>query len=192
MDTPLLYSQVDFVSTSEQLGITNETAVILDDIRFLIKAIIKQVDQVPTNKEQAKLARTSSWIRNRILDLPAGNKTDFIYKSCRIAALIYCRAIVERISLSNACTLQELNHLWASIWGVTLTRWKQIPGIFLFVILSANQAAQNLPQGMFLRAILRTSSYYITTDNWDVVDGALMFFTRLQRWLRNEYSAFSL
>jgi hypothetical protein len=199
LNTPLLYSQVQFSSITTRLGIAKETATILDDMRFLIQAVIKQVNREPTDVEKLKLIKTSSWIRDRILQLPEGINdhplaNDFLYKSCRIAALIYCKSIIERIPLYKACLLHDLHHLWGNMWRITLTRWKGIPGIFLFIILSANQAAQNTPYGRFLKNMLKASSSYIALDNWEVVDGSLISFLKLQKWLgdgivKAEYSS---
>jgi hypothetical protein len=188
MSTPLLKSQDKFSSVAVELKIADETASILDDMRFLIQAVIKQVHREPTALETLKLAKTSSWIRNRISKLPETTSghplaNDFLYKSCRIAALIYCKAIVERIPLSQACTLQDLNHLWVNMWRITLTRWKEIPGVFLFVILSANQAGQTTPHGRLLKSMFKASSSYMALDHWNIVDGALMSYMKLQKCL---------
>ncbi len=180
------------MSSTENLQISKETATILDDMRFLILALVKQIDRGFSDQEKAKLASTSIWIRDRITSLPDGTgadttlATDYIYKSCRIAALIYCKAITQRITLSQICTLQELNQLWVSMWQIKLSRWKQIPGIFLFIILSALPAAQDTPHGRFLKSIFKTTSAYIGIgmDQWELVDAALMIFVKLQRWLR--------
>ena len=72
------------------------------------------------------------------------------------------------------------------MWRVTLTRWKQIPGIFVWVILAGNQAAQETPHGRFLKSMFKASTSYIALDYFEVVDAALMTYVRLQRWLRQE------
>jgi antitoxin component HigA of HigAB toxin-antitoxin module len=47
--TPLVSSSgVTFVDKHEELGISNETATILDNMRFLILSTIKTVDRPPT------------------------------------------------------------------------------------------------------------------------------------------------
>lgn len=186
--SPLLYSQITFLSVATELKLEKETAFILDEMSFLIQTVIRQLHHAPNETESVKLEKTAIWARNRIADLSEGNdnhllSNDFLYKSCRIASLIYCRAIAERIPLSLACTVQDLDALWINMWQITLTRWKEIPGIFLFVILSANQAAQNTPHGRLSKSMFKASSSYIALDNWDVVDGALMSYLKLQTWL---------
>lgn len=189
MATPLLAAEDRFSTKSEELHISDETGIILDDMRFLTASIIELGRLDPLDQDLTKLLATSTWIRDRILALPKDNDFDqtpesFIYRSCRTAALIYCNAIVQRITLSQACSLGDLNSLWTNMWRVSLTQWKSIPGIFIWIILSAHQAAQNTAYGRFLKSMLKTSSFYIALENWKVVDGALMAFIELQRWLR--------
>jgi hypothetical protein len=190
MSIPFVTSEQDFSSSTEQLQICEETAAILDDMRFLFLALVKHLEQNPSEQEQLKLRTTATWIRDRITLLADGSAvdsplaSDFIYKSCRIAALIYCKGILERTSLSKVCTLKELNHLWANMWQVKLSRWKHVPGIFLFVILSALSAAEDAPHGRFIKSIFKTTSSYVGLDYFELVDAALVAFVKMQRWLR--------
>jgi hypothetical protein len=190
--TPLLSSSgVTFSSSTEELGISKETAAILDDMRFLLISIIKQVDRPTGSQEWSKLKITATWTRDRISSLPSGNEpdsslaNDFVYKSCKTAALVYCRALTEHIPFSQACTILDLGQLWASMWRISLTRWKRIPGIFLWILLSGIQAAEATPYARFLKSMLKAVCTYLAVDYWDVADGACMGFVRLQRWLRN-------
>jgi len=191
MSTPFVPSSTEIISVAEELQISQNTAIMLDDMRFLITAVMNQIDTEPSEQEKAKLKATSTWIQNRISALPDESEfdepsaIDFVYKSCRISALVYCKAITDRISLAQACTLVDLNNLWASMWHVKLSRWKQIPGIFLFVILSAIPACQDTPHGRFLKSMFKATSSYISLEYWDVVDGSLMSFVNLQSWLSN-------
>ncbi|PVH85216.1 hypothetical protein DL98DRAFT_651089 [Cadophora sp. DSE1049] len=191
MSIPFIPPPTDFIYNELDIQISKQTAMILDDMRFLMLAILNQVDREASEKERKKLEATSMWIQNRISSLPDGSdlsdnlSRDHIYKSIRLASLIYCKAIVSRTSLAKSCTLSDLNHLWANMWQVKLSRWKQIPGIFLFIILAAIPAAQDTAHGRFLKSMLKTTSSYIAMEYWDVADASLMAFVKLQRWLRN-------
>ena len=192
MSTPFIPSSTKSISVAGELQIGQNTARMLDDMRFLITAVMDQIDAEPSEQEKIKLKETSTWTQNLISPLPDESEfgepsaIDFVFKSCRIAALIYCKAIIDRISLAEACTLVDLNNLWANMWHVKLSRWKQIPGIFLFVILSAIPACQATPHGRFLKSMFKATSSYISLEYWDVVDWTLMSFVKLQRWLKNE------
>jgi hypothetical protein len=191
MSTPFVPSSTEFESVAEELQISQNTAIVLREMRFLITKVINQIDNEPSEKEKIKLKGTSAFTQNLISSLPDESEfdepsaIDFVFKTCRIAALIYCKAIINRISLAKACTLIDLNNLWANMWHVKLSRWKQITGIFLFVILSAIPACQATPHGRFLKSIFKATSSYISLEYWDVVDGTLMSFVKLQRWLNN-------
>jgi hypothetical protein len=191
MSTPFVPSSTKMVSVAEELQISKNTAIILDDMRFLITAVLNQIDTEPSEKEKAKLKETAAWTLDRISSLPDGSDpdrssvVDFVYKSSRIAALIFCKAIIDRITLAKACTLEDLNNLWANMWMVKLSRWKQIPGVFLFTMLSAIPACQGTPHGRFLKSMFKATSSYISLFYWDVIDVSLMAFVNLQRWLKN-------
>jgi len=191
--TPLLSScGSTFQAHQEILGISKETAVILDNMRFLLLATVKGVDRPVTAQDRSKIRKTAVWTREWLVNLPTGPEPDnhlsqdFVYQSCRVAAHIYCRAIAEHTSLSKACEIQDLAQLWGNVWRVSLSRWKQIPGIFLWILLSAIQAAETTPYGRFLKSMVKGVMTYLAVDHWDVVDAAGMGFVRLQRWLRSK------
>jgi len=191
MSMPFIPPPTNSTNSECDIKISNHAAMILEDMRFLLLAILNQVDRVASGNEKKKLEATSLWIQNRISSLPDGSdpgdelSRDQIYKSLRLASLIYCKAIVTRTNLAKSCTLSDLNQLWFNMWQVKLSRWKQIPGIFLFIILAAIPAAQDTAHGRFLKSMLKTTSSYIALEHWDVADASLMAFVRLQRWLRN-------
>ena len=181
---PFITATSSFVKIASKLEISKETAIILDDMHFLL-----QLDGDVSELERAKIASTSTWIQQRISDMPDGLQgplldQSFIYKSCRAAALIYCNAIVSRIPLSKACSLTDLNQLWAIMWQVKLSRWKQIPGIFLFIILATAPAAQHTPHGRFLKNMMKATALSIMLDSWEVVNKSMYTYVNLQRWLR--------
>jgi hypothetical protein len=192
LDTPLLPSSRNFATLVGSLGIGEETATILDDIRFLLQAIIYQTntDQKPLDvDDKNKLVATAKWVCDRIITsrrnpLDQTLSQDFMYQSCRKAALIYCKAITERTPLSRCCTTRDLSQLWATVWRVTLTQWKKIPGIFIWILLSVNQASQDTHHGRLIKSLLKSASFYIALENWEVIDGSLAAFVKLQRWLR--------
>jgi hypothetical protein len=158
-------------------------------MRFLLQAVIYHTNadhEALDVDDGVKLATTSNWVRDRITSpsVDQSLNTDFVYLSCRKAALIYCKSISERTPLSYTCTLQDLNQLWASMWRITLSQWKKIPGIFIWILLSINQAAQDTPHGRLVKSLLKSASFYVALENWEAIDGSLGSFVRLQRWLR--------
>ncbi|KAH8595239.1 hypothetical protein B0O99DRAFT_162464 [Bisporella sp. PMI_857] len=192
MTSPFLPSLTQFSKLATKLRIAPQTALVLDDMHFLFRALLAHIDHHAPADQEAKIQKTALWVQNRISSL--ANPTEpsitseqgFIHANILTASQIYCRAILTHTSLAHACTVSDLNAIFATMWRVSLTRWKQIPGIFLFAVLSLIQAAQNRPQGRLLKSMFKTASSYVALEQWDVVDGMLMAFWRLARWLDDD------
>jgi hypothetical protein len=163
--------------------------MVLDDMQLLMSPILAHVSNQHSD-ETIKFQAMALSILNRMETLSDRSSLcsalvqDHIYRSVLLAALIYCRSITSRLPLSRTCSLVDLNNLWASMWRVNLSRWKEIPGIFLFVILAA--IPERTPHGRFLKSMLKTTTAYLSLGYWDVVDCTLMTYVELQRWLRDD------
>ncbi|KAG9232884.1 hypothetical protein BJ875DRAFT_379766 [Amylocarpus encephaloides] len=197
LDSPLLISHQKFLDHVNLLRISKETGQILDDMRFLTSSILKLDDSIPTPSEESvqKILATTTWILERIAALPplmpsSGPATNpYLHTAVRLAALIYLQAIAKRVPLSQACLPQDLAMLFGSMWKVTLTEWRHIPGIFTWIMLSTIEAARYAPQGRLLKSMLKTASFHILAcgDNgWEIIDAKLGRFARLQSWLRKD------
>jgi hypothetical protein len=68
-NTPLLSPLIPFSASAGELGISEATAAILDDIRFLM-ATVRALPDKPSAKELRKVHSTSSWISERIARVP--------------------------------------------------------------------------------------------------------------------------
>jgi hypothetical protein len=144
-----------------------------------------EVASLSDGRAQLKPQRSDRQTAHHLLHLPL--ESDFIYNGCRIAALIYCKATAERALPTKVCMLKEPNHLWANMWRVKLSWWKQIPGIFLFIIASGLSATELTLHGKFTKAMFKKATSFIGLDYFDFVDAALMGFVKLQ-WLGTEGS----
>jgi hypothetical protein len=69
LNTPLVSTLPRFADCAEALKLDPATAAILDDMRFLISAVLALPDK-PSQKELRKINTTSAWIYNRTLALP--------------------------------------------------------------------------------------------------------------------------
>lgn len=186
LDSPLLQSRLRFIDSASDLQISPETATILDDMRFLTTSVISMTkDELSSPQEKAKFLATATWIHKRLAapvdpDM-AGN---FIYHSVRAVATAYSAAILSHTPLSQACTAHNLRQLWMNMWRVPLSRWKQTPGIFFWVVLCVTPFAKDKQEGRFLKSMLAVSTIAIGLVDWDVVMGMLRGFLAVQRWLR--------
>lgn len=67
--SPLVVSSTTFAADAESYGIHATTALILDDVRFLI-ALTISLPNDPNPQQEQKLRSTASWIHDRIQALP--------------------------------------------------------------------------------------------------------------------------
>jgi hypothetical protein len=79
LSIPLVTAQQSYSDSTEELQIIKETALILDDVRFLIFSLVKQVDRELSEQEKVKLLSISVWIRDRIAPLADGSAATTIH-----------------------------------------------------------------------------------------------------------------
>jgi len=128
MSIPVVAVKQDFCSITEEPSNRQGDSDNLDDMRFLFLALIKHAETrlfgVRADESNyyydhgSESGSPHCQTAHHLLHLPL--TSDFIYKSCRIAALIYCQTTVERVLPTKVFTLKELNHLWANMWRVKL------------------------------------------------------------------------
>jgi hypothetical protein len=186
LDSPLLQSRIRFIDSTSELQISPETAIILDDMRFLTTSVISMTkNELSSPQEKAKFLATATWIRKRLSSpLDPALARDFIYQSVRAVATAYSAAILSHTPLSQACTAQNLRQLWTNMWRIPLSRWKQTPGIFFWLVLGVTPFARDKQEGRFLKGMLAATTIAIGLVDWDVVMGMLRGFLAVQRWLR--------
>ncbi|RFU30129.1 hypothetical protein B7463_g6195, partial [Scytalidium lignicola] len=207
LNTPLLPSETPFATISSALNITQETALLLDDMRFLTNAVIHQTKHPFTENSHLKFTTTAAWIRDRIAALPEEtpppsilsssttiSPNPHIYTTVLLASRIYVSSILIHTPLSESCTLADLNRIWNTMWRVTLTQWKSIPGIFIWVLLVILQASRGREHGRLVKSMLKAACYLVAVGQagedgldevgWAVVEGALERWVGVTAWMR--------
>jgi len=184
LDSPLLLSPHHFGSSLSLHGISAPTAMILDDIRFLSSSVIS-LSQSPYDEEShAKFLATAHWIHSRLTAPPdPALASDYVHQSVLVVAIIYSSAILTRTPLSLACTPQLLRQLWGTLWHVTLPRWKQLPGIFFWILLVVNPYTRDKPEGRFLKGLMPATTIGIGMVKLEVMTGILRSCLAVQKWL---------
>jgi hypothetical protein len=186
LDSPLLKSAIHFVDTAKALEISIEAARVLDDMRFLTTSILYLNENGDSEAEKAKLMTTVQWIHEQLVSPASCDPevaNDFMYQTLRTAGIIYSTAILTRTALSRACTAELLQQLWMTMWRVPLSRWKKIPGIFLWVIVVVNAYARDKPEARFLKGLMPPAIVAIGLLDWDAAMATLDCFLAVQRWL---------
>lgn len=278
LNTPLVSSLPRFADCAEALQLDPATAAILDDMRFLISAVLALPEE-PTEKALRKISTTSAWIHSRTSALPdyspgrrshpaaaagsaaapstvvtgleaAADRTqanpsslytrrgswqsvhsthsaasvassdhnaysdqgstddrwpqpnpdqppdappDYLYRSVRLAAIIYSRAITWRQPFSAAVPPADFMRLWTTMWRVPLTAWKGVLGVFNWIIVGIVAPAAAAGGGgsrghhdRFVKSMLANSLLQIGADNWELARGVMEAAARLQGWLGRE------
>jgi hypothetical protein len=277
-NTPFVSGLVPFVECAESLNMHPATASILDDMRFLINAVLSLPEE-PSPQELQKVKSTAVWIHERISNLPltpasrrsspadgnaaGGNSSkrgsvasatsgprrastvsaagdnkqgvvaqasgtpqigeqrsplgtgrspgasdaaaqtstpgtpsltpspmpeapDYMYQIVRMTAIVYARAVRDRVAISKACTPNEFLQIWTSTWRVPLSSWKAVNGVFMWVMLSIVSSCHETPHERFVKSMLVLAIQTLAMDNWHVALDAMRAGMSLELWLRGE------
>jgi hypothetical protein len=191
MDSPLIKSNIRFVDSAEALKISTDAARVLDDMRFLTTSVLHLNENGDPKVENTKLMTTVHWIHEQLVSSHEPELADdFMYQTCRTAGIIYSTAILTRTPLSRACTAPLLQQLWMTMWRVPLSRWKKVPGIFLWVILVVNSYARDKPEARFLKGLMPSAVVTLGLLSWDATMATLDGFLTVQKWLAGMSRAF--
>ncbi|CZT11168.1 uncharacterized protein RCO7_09903 [Rhynchosporium graminicola] len=190
LSSPILHALISFVDTISILHINVETAKILDDARSMTIAALALSSSTSSLTLKEEVLMDIHNIIQRLASLPTGNPTspgDFLYQACRMTAMIYSSAIINRTPLSMACTPEILQELWAIMWQVPSLRWKQVPGIFLWILLVIGPFSRDKSQGKYIKALTQAAIMAITLVDEDTVTVTLRRFLAVQRWLGGSF-----
>jgi hypothetical protein len=189
ISTPLFPSEDDFVSIAKDFHIAGETATILDDMRSFNSMILEDTKNDQGTQDHSKIWAAASNIVSRLSSIEAKRDSliisDYVHECCRNAALIHCKIFGNNAEASLQWTSNEIEEIWESMWHVDLARWKQIPGIFLWVLLATMPAMEESKYKRVWKNMLRNTSSYLALDHWEIVDATLWSYARMQKWLRN-------
>ncbi|KAH6662300.1 hypothetical protein B0J14DRAFT_308034 [Halenospora varia] len=203
-NSPLLDFSSPFVKLWETLGLSLPVAKILDDMRLLTTSIMSlslsgRFSGSFSKIDASKLQRTARFVHNRIRSLPVIDVTssnddiDFIYETCRIAAFAYSLSISSRIPFSQGYFRDDERRqdFYSKIWKVSLTRWKKISGIFLWILLVAFPRTGDTRRGLYLKTDMGVTAAYVTAlsiavEDFDVAVGCLRAIWTVQRWIMRQ------
>ncbi|KAK0104453.1 hypothetical protein ONS95_004742 [Cadophora gregata] len=190
---PVLPYPSTFQECRETLSLSITAAEILDDVRFLTTSITScflSPELEPT--KTSKIQSTAAWLHKRIEAIPALEivsitpTSDIIIDTIRLSALVYTSAIQTLTPLSQNFPpdLQERMHSNISLVG--LRNWKEIPGIFLWILLVATPCAKDDYRGRFLRKQMACTGMAIGLEDFLLGTACLRAFWLVQRWIARE------
>ncbi|KAH9207781.1 hypothetical protein DL95DRAFT_482314, partial [Leptodontidium sp. 2 PMI_412] len=194
-DNPLYTPSACLKNIVETRDLGLSTIEILDDMKFLTTSILAIQSTIATPQSIAKFKATALWAHNRVAALPSitptlSNSTeDLIYETIRLTALLYCTAITSHSPFSQTCQPAIFKGLWNTMWLVSFSRWKKIPGIFLWVMLVACPSSNDKAHRAFLKMNIWMVSLYIGLSSHEIANGCLKTFLKVQKWVKNSEKA---
>ena len=143
----------------QKLYLSNESAIIIDDVRFLTLSI---ASPGTSTSDPAKIRSMASSMHKRIQDLdvlipritdgdgehsPTSTEEAVVTATIRQAALIYTDAIMSLQPISHVKDDKTTKTLCDNLRTVSSNRWKEIPGIFFWLLLVATPQTPDKNRG---------------------------------------------
>ncbi|KAH8878701.1 hypothetical protein GQ53DRAFT_850069 [Thozetella sp. PMI_491] len=191
-NTPLMPQPASFKSFSRSLGLEEVTASILDDINFLLKAVLA-LPPDPSPLEMGKVRYLSGWVRNRVLSSqPLSDERSSkssIHEAVKAAAVIYCRAIRSRKPFSEVCAEQDVFELLRHIQRVQLKTWKGILGVLHWALAAVVPATRGIDRSFHSRSMFMIVTLQMAQASWVSTMPVMRRMLDLQAWLAGGQSA---
>jgi len=186
--TPLFPSPQTFQQSGDGLKLSLAAADMLDDIRFLTLSVTAS----PNSSSTSKIQSTASWLHNRLQDLPhpritsTSPEVDVVADTIHIASLAYTSAIMNLTPFSQSLERPMIRDLNRNLAAVPMARWKEIPGIFLWILLVMCPSSHDDVQGRWLRRKMAVAGMAIGLEEFSLGIMYLQAFWKVQRWIARE------
>ena len=115
---------------------------------------------------------------------PPADVPDPVYRMVRMAATIYCRAVLSRAPTSMVCSASEVLQVWGMTWRIPMNSRTTILGIYLWTLLAVAPSCHDMAPARFIKTFLVNGLLTAAVENWHVSIAAADAALRLQRWLR--------
>ncbi|KAK2017237.1 hypothetical protein LZ32DRAFT_600841 [Colletotrichum eremochloae] len=191
-DSPLLASSSRFESIAGKLGLCASAAKILDDVRFLTVSVTSASASASC---QSKIRTTASWLHGKLRDrgkvgpTAISSEEEWILETVRIAALIYSWSIKSMRQISRFDDNETLEAAYLALTSVSMTTWKRIPGVFLWIMLVAAPNAAPDAKGRFVRRKMAVTGLSIGFEDFVLGISYLKAFWSVQQWIAKEGGA---
>jgi hypothetical protein len=194
IESPLWISSGSFADKITTSGLNPATAQILDWMSFLTAQIRSSVLNNTSEARYPQIILSATRIYAQLSELPSANDplhaatADFIYEAVRLSSLVYSRAILRHTKLSQSCSPDVISALLEATSHVPLGTWKEVPGIWLFILLVANAGARFTREGRLSRALTRICSFSIALRDWQALVNLMESFLAVQKWIAEQGS----
>ncbi len=176
---------------NQSWGLDDTTYQILDDMRFLTENIHSYMSgSLPKTSLNAFLLQAHH-IQNHLSSLPTALPPlqtlpvdAIVSELIRLTATIYTNAILTHITLSLAAPVSTLETIATGIDLVPPARWRELQGIWIWILCVVNPGLRNRPEGLRMRILLHNCicSFGMLDAQFGLncVEG----FLSVQRWVR--------
>ena len=103
-----------------------------------------------------------------------------LHEACRLAAVIYFRALVHNVPFSSSENFVAMQGLRAALGNSILSEWGGAPGLLLWALLVGTAAARSKSEETFFAGHLSTTSFCLVAK-WHDVQQILVTFLRMER-----------
>lgn len=103
-----------------------------------------------------------------------------VREACRLAGLIYFRALFHNVPFSSPANIETMQGLRAALANSILYGWNGTPGLLLWALLVGTAAARSTSDEPFFAGHLSTTCFCLVA-NWHDVQQMLAFFFYLER-----------
>lgn len=194
LSAPLFPSRTTFAKSCHHIDLEPAAADILDDIRFLTLSITSTTSSTKTIKVQS----TASWLNSRISSFSisepkreeeqTSSQQQLMTSILRQTAQFYTTSIatLTPFSTPSAASLLHLSKVKFNIAKVDLKRWKEIPGIFLWVLLVICPSLGEDMEDRRLRKKMAVTGMAIGLEGFNLGIEYLKAHWKVQRWIANE------
>lgn len=109
---------------------------------------------------------------------------DMVYLCVRLTALIWAKAILQRVPTSHICTETEFARIWSFAWAAGLQRWSSLSGVFAWMNLAIAPLCHKTIHARMVKQMTVTAFMYMGTENWHVAADMATAGLKMQAWLR--------
>jgi hypothetical protein len=194
---PVFQRGPSFHEIRSALELSPATASILDDVRYLSTSILSLSSSSPTlSKDQyIKLSNTikshASHIHDKITEiptlipLPTSPVQDLVFETIRLTSLAYISCLSTCTPFSQAFSPPQRKILYDTLLRVSLSAWKKIPGIYLWVLLViCPGSGEDEAFGRLLRRNISVTAIFVVFQDLGLAMGCLEGFWEIQRWIQ--------
>ena len=186
-----------FSTVLENFNVSSPLAVILDELRLLTSSITNFFSSNPDpealiyQNQSIIISNDALHIHKSALSLPPipltplSPPSHLISEILRITTIIYTTALASSLPISSVYTPDLRLQVSSIISKVKLSDWKQIPGVFLWVLLVASPGSGTNVFGRLIRTNETLTAIYIGLKHFGLVVSCLRNFWVVQRWILN-------